>query len=100
MIFVIATLILQTAIARADHCDPIVRDCHKALDKADRLIEDLKAQVRTQEQALKSCYRGQTELRMEVEDLRERETSIWRNPYAMVGLGVIVGVSGYLYLMK
>lgn len=98
-IFVVSTL-LTAGTLKAEDCSEVRKDCHAVLDKADALINDLKAQVRTQQQALESCYRGQTELRIQVEELAEANTSIWKNPYAMAGLGIIVGVGGYLYLTK
>jgi hypothetical protein len=66
-------------------CDDVLSLCDKALQAKDKELElcDL---------GLKQTLDQKVQLETEVKDLNDRSSSIFRNPFFLIGLGLVGGV--------
>lgn len=73
-------------------------DCKQVIEKADKAIEEKNKQLELADLAIKDCLKHGTTVQLENNKLREENSSIWRNPFFMVLLGVTAATAGYLIL--
>ncbi len=94
---VIMVLAVSTSSYAGGDC---VSDCKEALDAADVLIADLKDEVNTYKQLTEKQYIALVNTQMALNDKSHELESLFRNPYFMATVGVIIGGGLVLYLTK
>ncbi len=75
-------------------------DCTEALNAADKVIADLKDEVKVYKQLTEKQYVALVDTQMALNDKSHELESLFRNPYFMATVGVIIGGGLVLYLTK
>lgn len=91
-------VISQTTIARTD--DSCSLNCKKALDAADQVIGDLHKEIDLYKQKDQAETNEIANLNLVLNQKNEELGSIWRNPWFLGTLGLVVGAAGTAYLLR
>lgn len=75
-------------------------DCKVLTDKADKIIADLHDEINTRKQLELNQANQIVNLNNTINDKNQELSSIWKNPWFVGTLGVLVGGAGAIYLMK
>jgi len=75
-------------------------DCRVVIGKAKQTIADQQADIDLLHQEIGQSEALSTNLTLQLNTSQAEINSIWRNPYLLFGLGLLVGVGGTAYLMK
>jgi hypothetical protein len=70
--------------------------CNQVIKACDKALEDKNKQIKLSDLAIKKLTDDNTELNKKVEESEDKLGSFWRNPYFLVGLGIL----GTLILTK
>lgn len=93
------TIIMILAISQTSNAD-CANDCKAALNAADKLISSLKEEISTYKQLTEKQQEALINTQVTLNDKNHELESIFRNPYFMVTVGIIIGGGLTLYLTK
>ncbi len=97
LMVVMALVVVSSTSHAGGDCET---NCKNALNAADKVIADLKDEVNTYKQLTDKQHEGIINLHLALDEKSHELESLFRNPYFMATLGIIVGGGLVLYLTK
>lgn len=88
-------MLLSTGITKANDCSEVIKECDGIIKKCDESLKERDGLIDLYDLALKDCRTVKTGLQVSLEEAKERENSLLRQPLFTGVLGAAVGVIIY-----